>query len=562
MPRNKQEEQPQTTILDLTNCMDDQKVVEGLGEMDTMLKQLVIEADNPALIELDKLYKENPELKINDSRVKRISDQLEEQLQSFDINRNLDVIFSDDTEDIKGIKSIKDPRIEYGNSSVGIAKHLAFVVQTLNNDHSLSDVMNGYEAPNKEEKISQRVGILERMQNQFDKDIDRTPFVIMDQHGNTIEGDLSKIIPKELKRETTIERDISPPLSKKSNLFGAPLNKKNDKERYIDSLKERTGMTEKEYDLVRKNYTQRSMIGVGSAFAANAGCRTPNQTQRQNIIHVHVDDNGNRALKSIEYRERIIANKQGEDGMPELDDNDKPIQTPLFDISYKLSFNPEHPQRTVTIQELSPEGKLQLPPCLQSKTISNPKGYQKENTERIERGAIDEIMQQAIQENNIEVAKSLIEEHPKLEMKLERGTLVALCQGALALDGEYKDRLIEGFIRGEIKQIKDKNPKFPSKEIADQAQEGIATLIGPQGINPDSTEKFNKALVSYIETESPKKLFPIVNFIKKCLGEPPEQKQKKLISKMRSQLQKENLPPTKNVARSANAQQKSSLVRQ
>ncbi|MCT4635042.1 MAG: YABBY transcription factor [Rickettsiales bacterium] len=547
MPKKKQESLPQTTILDLTNCMSDQKVVDDLGKMDTMLKQLVVEADNPALIELDKLYKENSELKIDDPRVKKISSQLEKQLESFDKTSSLNLEPSD---------NITDYSLNYGGSTSGIPKHLAFVVQALNNNHNLDEVMKGYKYNG-----TQRIGMIGRMQTQFNKDITRTPFIIMDQHGKVIEEDLSKTIPRELNLTASIESDYSHISSKRSNLFSDSniTNEEDYEKRYTDCLKEKTGMTDKEYDLMSKNYTQRSMVGVGSAFAASAGCKTPNQTKRKNILHVHVDDNGNRELKSMEYQERIVSNKIGPDGMPIIDDDtNKPIQTPLFDISYKLSPNHGTPQRTVTIQELSPEGRVQLPTSLQSKTIAAPRKHQNEIAEK---KAIDKIILQAITREDSELANDFIGTQHNIEKKLERSTLLSLCQGALTLNEENKNKVIEGFIKKEIKQIKANNPEFSAKEIANQAEETIITLIVPQGISPDLSKDFNKKLTSYIETESTTKLSAIVNLIKKCMGNSPEKKQQKLISGMRSQLQK-GTPLSNNTVRRSPSMQKSTLVRQ
>lgn len=526
IPKKKKESPPQTTILDLTNCMSDQNVVYDLDKMDSMLRQLVVEADNPALTELDRLYKENPELKIDDPRVQNISSQLEEQLKSFDKTSSLDLNPSD---------NIKDYRFDYGGSSSGIAKHLAFVVQALNNDCNLSDVMNGYEYNG-----TKRTGMIERMQTQFNKDITRTPFIVMDQKGNVIHGDLSESIPREL------------------NLLA--INNEHDTKKYVDSLKEKTGMSDKEYDLISKNYTQRSMVGVGSAFAASAGYKLPNQTERKNILHVHVDDRGNRKLTSIEYREKIISNKIGEDGFPIIDEyTEKPIQNPLFDISYKLELNDGPPRRTVTIQELSPEGRVQLPTCLQSKTIPVLRTHQNEMAER---KAIDKIMLQAITQGNSEIANDLIEMQNNIADKLERSTLLSLCQGALALDEENKNKVIEGFIKKEIREIKANNPTLSAQEIADQAQEGISTLIGPQGIPSNDSKNFNKALLAYIKNESSKNMFPLVKFIRRCMGNTLENEQQKLIEGMRIELQaRDENQPANNSMRSASSQKDLTVAR-
>ena len=317
--------------------MSDPQVLSELGDMKSLLRFLIAESDNPVLIELAALYKQNPNLTIEDEQVKKLADQFEIQLEKFDPNNSYPM-------QLEATSDILNPDLNFGGSSGSIASHLAFIYQSLKNKHNLTDVMQGYQHTDG----TNRDGLIKRLNGQFDKDCNRIPFKLVDQDGNILEEKINDRIAKKLAAE-----------GKKIN--GAD---------YIAKLQEVVSITPEQLDIIRQSYNQRYMIGVGTAFLNTDKFSSPSTDNRQDILHV-VKKDGKLTLQSVEYRGKIKADKT-ENGLPVLDENDQKITVPLYTISYKLLFRKDAPaEKIITTISLSPDGEIDLPNSLENRKLNN-----------------------------------------------------------------------------------------------------------------------------------------------------------------------------------------------
>lgn len=329
---------PQVHAIDLTGAMSDPQVLSELGDMKSLLRFLIAESDNPVLIELAALYKQNPNLTIEDEQVKKLADQFEIQLEKFDPNNSYPM-------QLKATSDILNPELNFGGSSSSIASHLAFIYQSLKNKHNLTDVMQGYQHTDG----TNRDGLIMRLNGQFDKDCNRIPFKLVDQDGNILEENINDRIAKKLAAE------------------GKEINGAD----YIAKLQEVVSITPEQLAIIRQSYNQRYMVGVGTAFLNTNKFPSPSTDNRQDILHV-VKKNGKLTLQSVEYREEIKASKTEENGLLVLDENDQKITVPLYTISYKLLFRKDAPaEKIITTISLSPDGEIDLPNSLENRKLNN-----------------------------------------------------------------------------------------------------------------------------------------------------------------------------------------------
>ncbi len=428
---------PQVQAIDLTGAMSDPQVLSELGEMKSLLRLLLAESDNPVLIELGQLYKQDPNLIIEDARVQKLVDHLEAQLGKFNPDNSFPM-------QLKSTSEILNPELDFGSSSNSIASHLAFIYQSIKNNHSLTEVMHGYTRGTK------RVGLLDRLNGQFDKDCNRIPFKLVGQHGEILEEKINARIVKELEAE------------------GKPTNGA----AYIAKLQELVKMTPEQLDVIRQSYNQRYMIGAGTAFLNTDKFPSPSTDNREDILHV-IDKKGKLTLQSIEYREEIKADKM-EDGLPVLDVNDEKIKVPLYAISYKLCFKKNAPvEKIITTTSLSPDGEIDLPQCLKNRELNN-------------------ILEKAIDQNNQKKIKEIFAVAPL----------------------EAQDKLIATFVNAQIKKEKTTDPKISIADLTTKIQKNILENIIGEQLEPKNAALLNQGINNYITHENPSVLTKLVQQVK------------------------------------------------
>jgi hypothetical protein len=186
MSKEAKETQDLTSFaLDLTKIMDDPEVLENFDLIPKQTQDFLMETYNPALAELERLYKKNPSLTLLDEEVLNLAKDLNSQLGGLKVGD------SGSNSDIKG--------------------HLNFVLDGLINKRTLSEIIDG------------KNGLATRLAEQVITDFSRTKIKVADEVGEIIIADLTKKITDELDGNINLE-NISQKLVETLNLSDKQLN--------------------------------------------------------------------------------------------------------------------------------------------------------------------------------------------------------------------------------------------------------------------------------------------------------------------------------------------------
>lgn len=400
--------------LDMTGVLEDPKIQEDMPQINSRFKLALGGTYNPLFKEFERMYLENDNTP--ESRA-ALADAIRKNSPDIEIDTSLS----------QGYQK-------------GFEGQLYFMLQGLENNKSISEIMDGYEYDN-----IHRPGINERGLDLFGGgagDFNRTAVKVLDQDGNILYQDL----------HTEIYNSLPP--------------EKRNTENYKKQLQEKLNLTDEQFKTYASRITQYSVTGNGLVFQPASVMLLA--TKREDILRVNTDGEGKISVQSFESTTRASAYDK-QDGMPDLESDPKPFYTMSDKIyfppsggassrGYNLILPSQKIEEVITFQAHQEEAQVIFPESLVARTVDNKK--------------ISNIL---LQEHPNREELSAILAKDNLDVCLTKDNMVLLAHSNL-LNDEQRNKLVASFIKKEIDSLKKQNPEISNKETQDTLQNSINFL--------------------------------------------------------------------------------------
>jgi hypothetical protein len=340
---------PKTVAIEIGDVGFDplvQAKIEGIPEEQSALKKAILGFGGPIFEKFENIYKSSEALTGNDRT--ELKNMLADEIRLAG----------------KDPKSYEDPKTETGGHSSELSSHYSFMYQALHNNHSIDDIVNGYDG---------KTGLNDRFQKQFERDfIHGTKNEII--HTNGEREDLNATINTEQKFKLSYSEDLEE--AKKTEI------KDQIAKNFVKEFREKVEVTDEQMQYLIANHNQRANLACGTFFAIKKKGELPtlfNITGQETILDVE-EVNDKPVLKGVTYRctaGHRVKDENGDDTKEIAGDAKISLYVDLSGLKANrqegekefLPLPSKKVTQILTYEPLSQEFEYQLPECLQHRTL-------------------------------------------------------------------------------------------------------------------------------------------------------------------------------------------------